>query len=58
MQKKKKNMSKVNFYILGPLHVKSQQEKITKGEKITQQENSEHISYQKLCFLVELIFLI
>ena len=43
MQKKKKNMSKVNFYILGPLHVKSQQEKITKGEKITQQENTRYI---------------
>ena len=42
MQKEKKNMSKVNFYTLGPLHVKSQQEKITKGEKITQQENTFH----------------
>ena len=39
-KKKKKNMSKVNFYILGPLHVKSQQEKTTKEEKITQQENT------------------
>ena len=42
MQKEKKNMSKVNFYTLGPLHVKSQQEKITKGEKRTQQENPFH----------------